>query len=69
MRERSEHVGRDDVGSFEKVWVITDFSELHDEVHQVLGACRVGEIVGLGDEVGNGDALTEGFVDVSLALG
>lgn len=48
--------------------MVADFAELHDEVHEVLCAEGVGQVVGLRDEIGDGDALAEGFVDIALAL-
>ena len=68
LAECPEEKGGNDVGALKKVGVVTDFSELHDEVHEVLCADRVGQIVRLRDEVGNRNALAKSFVDVPLAL-
>lgn len=49
--------------------MIADFSELHDQVHEILRAKRVGQVVGGRDEVGNGNSLSKSLVDVALSLG
>jgi len=68
LAESTEKERGDDIGPFEQVGMIADFPELHDEVHQVLRAEGVGEIICLRDEVGDGDALSKGLVDISLPL-
>jgi hypothetical protein len=44
LREGAENEGRDDVGALEQVGVVADFSELHDEVHEVFGGIGIGAV-------------------------